>query len=188
MQAQSKIKNLVILALLTAILVLAQLTLAVLPNVELVSLLCLVYTLFYRKQALAIIYLFVMVEGLVFGVGIWWINYLYIWAILWGATMLLSKMRSMIGWAILSGTFGLFFGLLTAIPYLFTGGASLAFSYWVSGIPYDILHCLGNIGAILLLFRPLCRVFERLTGHRLHPEQSDNQRETAARCSNGGKT
>lgn len=186
MQAPSKLRTLVILALLTAILVLAQVTLAVLPNVELVSILCLVYTLFYRKQALAIIYLFVLVEELLFGIGIWWINYLYIWTILWAVAMLLSKMHSTLGWAIVLGAFGLLFGLLTAIPYLFIGGVSMAFSYWLTGIPFDILHCLGNVVAVLLLFRPLCRVFERLTGHRFYSEPP-HQTEQAAGCGNGGK-
>ena len=91
MRAQTKTKTLVEMALLTAVLVLAQVSLAALPNIELVSFLCIVYTRFYRSKALAIIYLFVLVEGLLFGFGIWWLTYLYIWTILWGVTMLFHK-------------------------------------------------------------------------------------------------
>jgi len=63
---------------------------------------------------------------------------------------------------ILSGVFGLCFGLLCAPVYIFTGGIGLAVSWWVSGIPYDLLHCVGNFGMALILFVPLRKLLESL--------------------------
>ena len=57
-------------------------------------------------------------------------------------------------WAIVDGGFGLCFGALFAIPYIFFSPA-YAFSYWISGIPFDIVHCAGNFMIALLLFKPL---------------------------------
>ena len=65
-----------------------------LPNVELVSTLTMVYTLVYRRQALIPIYVFVLMEGVLWGFGTWWIPYLYLWTVLWGVTMLLPRRRT----------------------------------------------------------------------------------------------
>ena len=45
-------------------------------------------------------------------------------------------MENRLGWALLSGTFGLLFGALCAPVDLVVGGPALAFSRWVSGIPF----------------------------------------------------
>lgn len=165
MKTLTQVQGLVIMAFCSAILVIAQVGLAVIPNVELVSLLCIIYTLYFRKKAIVIIYVFVAVEGIIFGFGLWWFSYLYVWTILWAITMIVSKWtKSFVAWAIISGFFGLFFGMLTAIPYLFMGGIAMAFTYWVNGIAFDIAHCVGNVVTAVLLFKPLCFVFTRLLG------------------------
>lgn len=154
------IKELVRLSLLSSLMMVAQVGMAFLPNIELVSLLCIGYTLSLGKKALYVIYIFVLMQGLLYGFGLWWLCYLYVWTILWGATMLLSSMEAPLGWAVVSGLFGLFFGMLTALPYLLTGGYSMAFAYWVNGIPFDIAHCIGNFAAALILLKPLRRILE----------------------------
>ena len=97
------------MGLFSAILLGVQLAFAFLPNIELVSLLIILYTRHLKYRALPVIYVFVLLEGLIFGFGIWWIIYLYIWAILFALTMLAQKNQSLIGWAMISGGFGLFF-------------------------------------------------------------------------------
>ncbi|MDQ9757401.1 hypothetical protein RFZ45_00270, partial [Acinetobacter baumannii] len=65
------------------VLFVAQIALAVLPNIEIVSLLVIVYTLVFERKTIPIIYAFALLEGLVYGFGIWWIMYLYVWTILY---------------------------------------------------------------------------------------------------------
>lgn len=151
-----------VLGMMGALLVIVQVAISFVPNVELVSLLVIVYTLLLGAYAFAPIYAFVMVEGLLYGFGLWWMNYAYVWAILTGIVLLLRNQKSVYFWAIISGVFGLFFGALCAIPYLFMGGLSSAFAYWITGIPFDIAHCIGNAAAILLLFKPCYSIFERM--------------------------
>ena len=157
-----KIYRLVIMAALSAILLIVQLGMAFLPNIEVVSTLIILYTLSYKKLVFPILYTFVLLEGVVFGFGIWWVSYLYIWSILALIVLALRKMDSALLWAVVSGAFGLSFGVLCAIPYLISGGLYAAFSYWSAGIPYDILHCAGNFVLTLALYRPLSHLLKRL--------------------------
>ena len=106
-KAPCAIRDLVLMGLFSAILFGVQLAFAFLPNVELVSLLIILYTRHLKYRALPVIYVFVVLEGLVFGFGIWWFIYLYIWAVLFAMTMMMQKNQSLLGWAILSGGFGL---------------------------------------------------------------------------------
>ncbi len=151
------------MAFLTAIMFVGQVGMAFLPNIEIVSLLVILYTQLYRKKVFLIIYLFAFLEGVIYGFGIWWINYLYIWSILAVVVLLVPKKQPVPVWAVISGIYGLSYGFLCAIPYYITGGAGAGFSYWVTGIPFDILHCVGNVGVTLVLYKPVSAILRRLT-------------------------
>lgn len=145
--------------LLAALLLVLQLAMAPLPNIELVSPLVLLYTLVFGRQVFFILIPFVILEGFLYGVGIWWFGYLYVWP-LWALAVLLfvRKDQSPVVWSVACGAFGLSFGALFAIPYCVTGGLWAGVSYWLAGIPFDLLHCIGNFVLTLLLGRPLYRV------------------------------
>ena len=141
----------------------AKLVMSPLPNIEPVSLLVMLFSVTFGKKALFPTYVYVLLELSVFGLGLWTAAYLYIWALLALAACLLRRMESPLGWAILSGTFGLLFGGLCAPVCLLTGGPAFAWSWWLSGIPFDLFHCAGNFALALVLFRPASRLLERLT-------------------------
>ncbi len=152
---------LVVMALLTAILLLGQVGMAALPNVEIVTPLILIYTLIFRKKVFYIIYTFVFLEGLIYGFGIWWFNYLYVWSVLAIVVLLLRKNESPVIWSIIAAAYGLMFGMLCAIPYAITGGIGAGVAYWVAGIPFDIAHCVGNFFTTLILFKPVYSVLQK---------------------------
>lgn len=156
-------KDIVTMGIISAILITQQVALSFLPNIELVTLIIILSTIIYGWKTLYIIYVFVMVEGLIYGFGIWWINYLYVWTILMLITMLYRNKRSPFFWAILAGTYGLCFGALCSIPYFFIGGASMAISGIISGIPFDAIHCISNYLVVLVLFKPLLYLLERIS-------------------------
>lgn len=99
-----KTREIVIYGILSAVLLAAQVSLGFLPNIEIVTLLILVYTLVFRKKVFFIIYIFVFLEGLIYGFGLWWINYLYVWSIQALITLLFRKNDSVWFWSILSGS------------------------------------------------------------------------------------
>jgi len=154
--------EIVVMGVLTAVVFAAQVAMGFLPNIELVTLLFILYTLVLGRKVFLIIYVFVFLEGIFYGFGLWWVNYLYVWTVQSIVTLMLRKQTSVFFWSILSGFYGISFGALCAIPYFFMGGPSSAFAYWVSGIAYDIPHCIGNVIVCLLLFKPLYKVLDQV--------------------------
>ena len=132
------------------------------PNIEPVSLLVMLYAVVFGRKCLYPIYLYVALEILFYGFQLWNINYLYVWAILALLSWLMRRSDSALAWAMLSGVFGLCFGLLCAPVYWATGGWAFALSWWISGIPYDLLHCIGNFFVTLVLFKSCRRVLDQL--------------------------
>lgn len=90
----------------------------------------------------------------------WWFCYWYLWPILGIAAVLMRKNDSSLVWATVAAVHGLIFGALCSIPYLFIGGWTMALSYWVSGIPFDLIHCGGNFVMTLVLYKPLKKGME----------------------------
>ena len=124
---RSKTYHLALMGVLTALLFMGQVIMAVLPNIEIISLLIILYTIFFGRKVFWMIYCFVFLEGFLYGFGMWFFNYLYVWTALALVCLPLRKNRSALFWSIISGFFGLFFGTLCTLPYLLTGGPAAAF-------------------------------------------------------------
>lgn len=157
-----KAKDIVLIGMMATILLVLQVALRFFPNIELITLLIMIYTLVYRWKALIIIYIFVLLEGFIYGFGLWWFNYLYVWSILFFIVTLLRNYQSTYLWAAVSGGFGLLFGALCSIPYFITGGLPSGFAYWISGIPFDLIHGLANFTLAIVLFRPIYLLTKKL--------------------------
>lgn len=161
------IKEMVVFSLLGAVLFLSKQLLEFLPNIHMLGMLTMVYTLVYRKKALIPIYVFVLLEGVIAGFAMWWVPYLYIWTVLWGVTMLLP--RNMPGkvqvpvYAVVCALHGLCYGTLYA-PFqaLWMGfGFKATIAWIVAGLPWDAVHALGNL-AFGLMIVPFVRLIRKL--------------------------
>ena len=150
----------VLFAILGAMTFAAKYVMSFLPNIEPVSLMVMLFAVVFGWKWVYPVYLYVVMEILFYGISLWNINYLYIWAVLALMAMFLRDMKNPLGWAMLSGVFGLLFGALCGIVDIFIGGLSYAVTKWVSGIPFDIAHCAGNFVIALLLFKPLRKLLE----------------------------
>jgi len=140
----------------------AKMVMALLPNIEPVSLLVMIYAVVFGRKCLYPIYTYVALELLCWGFGTWNVMYLYIWAVLALGAWLLRRVEQPLAWAVLSGAFGLLFGLLCAPVDMCIGGIGYALTKWASGILFDLYHCAGNFVMALLLFVPLRRLTEKL--------------------------
>lgn len=137
------------------------------PNVHLLGMFTMVYTLVYREKGLIPIYVYILLNGVYAGFAPWWIPYLYLWTVLWGVTMLLPKdlpaRWAMIVYPLVCMSHGLLFGTLyapaQAILYGFTFKQTIA--WIIAGLPWDFLHGMGNLAAGLLIL-PLVRLLRRL--------------------------
>jgi len=151
----------VLFAVLGAMTFAAKYVMSFLPNIEPVSLMVMLFAVVFGWKWVYPVYLYVVMEILFYGISLWNINYLYIWAVLAVSAYFLRNMRHPLGWALLSGTFGLLFGALCGIVDIFIGGVGYAVAKWVSGIPFDLMHGAGNFVIALLLFVPLRKLLEK---------------------------
>lgn len=169
MMKNEKYKKLVdniVFAMLGIIMLISKLLLEGIPNVHLLGTLITAYTIVYRKAALKPIYIFVLLFGLFYGFGIWWVPYLYIWTILWGMVMLLpKKMKPQIAipvYMVISGLHGLLYGTLYApVQALFYGYDFKTMLAWIAaGFYFDITHAVGNV-VLGILILPIASTLKK---------------------------
>ena len=156
------LREVALFGILAALTFAAKVVMSFLPNIEPVSLMVMLYAVVFGRKGLYPVYLYVLLEILFYGIQLWNINYLYVWAILFLAARIMKNSESSLAWALLAGSFGLLFGVLCAPVYVFSGGVSFAVAWWIEGIPFDLLHCAGNFVMALVLFLPLKKLLTRL--------------------------
>ena len=159
--------ELVLFAMLGMIMFVSKLVMEFLPNIHLLGMLTMVYTLTFRAKALVPIYVYVFVNGLYAGFATWWVPYLYIWMVLWGLTMLLP--RRMPQWLccmvypLVCGLHGLAYGTLYAPAQALMFGLNwkMTVAWIVAGLPFDAIHAVGNLLAGLLIV-PMVELLKKL--------------------------
>ena len=169
-QNDSKAKYVARIGLMTAALEAAKLALSPIPNIELVSFFIILFTLYFGRKVLFAIPIFIIIEVMIYGFNpLWVIAYCYVWPLLYFMSKALKKGESSFAPALLSGLFGLLFGFLCSFPYLFittsmnpTASLSSAIAWWVAGIPFDIIHGVSNFIIMLVLYKPVSRVLDRM--------------------------
>ena len=145
----------------------SKILMELLPNIHLLGMFIVTFTVVFRWKALIPIYIYVFLDGLRAGFSPWWIPYLYIWTILWGVAMLLPrkmpKKVAAVVYPVVCGLHGFLFGLLYLPAYVIINkleGAEILIWY-LSGIPFDLLHTVGNIAAGIIVL-PLSELLRKL--------------------------
>ena len=156
------VREITLFGVLGALTFAAKYVMAFLPNIEPVSLMVMLFAVTFGAKALYPIFLYVAMEILFYGLGTWNVMYLYIWPCLGILACGLREMKSPLGWAVLSGAFGLMFGAMCMPVDMVIGGPGYALSKWISGIPFDIAHCIGNFVMALILFSPMRALMEKI--------------------------
>lgn len=155
-------KDIVTAGAMVAVIEVSKACLSFLPNIELTSFWLIIFTLVFGWKIVLIVPAFILVEGLIYGMGLWWIMYLYVWPLLVLIAFLFRKVNSALLWACISGFFGLAFGFLCSFVYLVTGNIHTQLAWWVAGIPWDIVHCVGNFVLMLVLYKPVMYGMKKL--------------------------
>ncbi len=167
MKSHRNIRSMIVFAMLAALMFAAKVAFEVLPNIHPIAMFIMTFTVVYRVRALIPIYIFVLLFGAYYGFSIWWLPYLYIWLFPWGATMLIpqkiSKKIAMVVYPIVCGLCGLLYGVCyaPAQALLFGYDFPMMCKWIVAGLPFDILHGLGNIGMGVLVL-PLSELLRKL--------------------------
>lgn len=161
------VQEICLFAILGALMFVSKIVMEALPNIHLLGMLTVTYTIVFRKKALIPIYVYVLLNGLFAGFNMWWVPYLYIWTVLWGVTMLLPKNMpqgvAVVVYPLICALHGLLFGVLyapvQALMYGFTFEQTL--TWIVAGLGFDVVHMVGNFAVGLLIY-PVSRVLQRL--------------------------
>ena len=159
--------EMVLYAMFGTIMFCSKILMDALPNIHLVGMFIVVFTLVFRKKALIPIYIYVLLAGVYGGFSMWWIPYIYIWTVLWGAVMLLPKNMpkavAAVVYPLVCGLHGLLYGLLYAPVQALMFGLNFkaAVAWVIAGLPFDALHGLGNLLAGVLIL-PLTELLRKV--------------------------
>ena len=160
-------REMAIFSMLAALMFCSKVIMDALPNIHLLGMFIMVFTIVFRTKALIPIYLFIFMTGLYGGFGLWWIPYLYIWAILWGVSMLLPrrmpKKIAAFVYPVVCAIHGFSYGALYAPAQALIFGLNFdgMIAWIIAGLPFDLLHGLGNLVAGLLIL-PLSKLLGKL--------------------------
>lgn len=160
------IRETAIFGMLGTLMYCSKLIMEALPNIHLVGVLTIAYTVVYRRKALYPIYIFVLLQGIFGGFNLWWVPYLYIWTILWGLTMLLPKKMptkiAPIVYTVVCSLHGFLFGVLYApAQALFFGLDFKGMLAWIAaGAVFDTVHGVSNFLCSFLIV-PIITLLKR---------------------------
>lgn len=157
------IREMTLFGMLGAVMYCSKIFMEVLPNVHLLGVFTIAFTIVYRKKALYPIYVYVMLNGLFAGFNMWWIPYLYLWTLLWGAVMLLPKHAPKVAYILLCGAHGFLFGTLYAPAQALMFGLDFRgmIAWIIAGLPYDCVHGIANL-CVGILIAPMVSLLRRL--------------------------
>ena len=157
-----KVQDLVLISILSASVTAGKLALSFVPNVEVVSLLFMIYTVALGvKRTWLIAIIFATTEIFIYGFSTWVLGYYVIWPVLILITgALKNRVKTEYGFGIISGVFGLSFGFFFALFESLFYGIAYGMAYWVRGIPLDAIHGASNYILAVMLFKPLLKAFQ----------------------------
>ena len=163
------IKEIAVFGMLGAIMYLCKMLMEIFPNIHLLGVFTIAYTIVYRKKALYPIYTYVILNGIFCGFAAWWIPYLYVWTILWGIVMLLpekipGKIQPIVYMAVCAAH-GFLFGILYAPTQALLFGLRFrgTVAWILAGLPFDCIHGISNFfcGILILPIASTLRLAER---------------------------
>ena len=162
-------RELTVFAMLGAVMYASKVILEFAPNIHLLGVFTIAFTIVYRKKALYPIYIYVLLNGMFSGFSAWWVPYLYLWTVLWGFVMLLPKkmprLIQPIVYMAVCVVHGFLFGTLYAPVQAVLFGLSLEgmVAWIVAGLPWDFLHGVSNFfcGVLIMPIVSVLRLAER---------------------------
>lgn len=161
------VREMAVFSMLGALMFASKMLMEVAPNIHLLGVFTIAFTVVYRAKALYPIYIYVLINGLFAGFATWWIPYLYVWAVLWGITMLLPKKMpkpvAVVVYSVVNALHGYGFGILYAPAQALLFGLNFKgmLAWIVAGFPFDVIHGTSNLICGLLIV-PVVLVLRQL--------------------------
>ena len=162
----NSLRDTILIALSISILVVQELVLSFLPNIQLSTLLLLVYTRVYGyKKTAAIVFVYVLIDNLIFGsiamvhiVVPMFLGWLLIISIF---SLVLKSTKSHLIYIIFAYLFGHIYGLMF-VPFQVWITHVDPWVYLIADLPWEVIMGMSNALAMLWLFEPLSLALEHL--------------------------
>lgn len=161
------VRETVVFAMLGAVMYASKIIMELAPNIHLLGVFTIAFTVVYRKKALYPIYTYVLLNGVLSGFATWWIPYLYLWTILWGVVMLLPrripKKAQALVYMVVCSLHGFLYGVLYAPAQALLFGLSFEgmIAWIIAGFPFDCIHGVSNFFCGMLIM-PIVTILQRL--------------------------
>jgi len=161
------IREMAVFSMLGALMYVSKVIMEWAPNIHLLGVFTIAFTVVYRAKALYPIYIYVLLNGMFSGFNAWWIPYLYLWTILWGITMLLPKKMpkpvAVVVYSVVNALHGYGFGILYAPAQALVFGLNLKgmIAWIIAGFPFDLIHGTSNLVCGLLIV-PIVLILQKL--------------------------
>ena len=164
--------ELILFSMLGALTFVSDIAMEALPNIHLVSMLTVLFTVLFGRRALIPLYIYVFITGLFYGFALWWLAYLYIWLFPFALAILIPKVSpkwlKIALYPTITMLHGLLFGILYAPAQALMFGLDFKQTVaWVAaGATFDIIHAVGNFCAGLLVYPLSLALRKMLKGTR----------------------
>lgn len=167
-------REIAVFGMLGAVMYASKFIMEVAPNIHLLGVFTVAFTVVYRKKALYPIYTYVFLNGMFCGFATWWIPYLYLWTILWGVVMLLPKQMPRkiqpLIYMTVCAAHGFAFGTLYAPAQALLYGLSFRkmIAWIMAGLYWDCIHGVSNFfcGMLIMPIVFILRRAEQNAGER----------------------
>lgn len=162
-------RELTIFAMLGGTMYASKMIMEFAPNIHLLGVFTIAFTVVYRKKALYPIYIYVLLLGLFSGFATWWIPHLYLWTVLWAVVMLLPKKMPKkiqpVVYMIVCAMHGFLYGTLYAPAQALLYGLNFKgmIAWIIAGLPWDGIHGVSNFfcGILVVPIISTLRLAER---------------------------
>jgi hypothetical protein len=168
------IKEMAVFAMLGSVMYASKIIMEAAPNIHLLGVFTVSFTVVYGKKALYPIYTYIILNGIFCGFATWWIPHLYLWIILWGVVIFLpknmpSKLKPFVYMAVCSAH-GFLYGTLYAPAQALLFGLDFqkTLAWIAAGLPYDCIHGVSNFfcGLLIMPIISALKLAERVSGNQ----------------------
>jgi energy-coupling factor transport system substrate-specific component len=155
-------RDIVLIGILSAILLIGKVAFDYIPNVEVVSMLLILFAITYGLKSIYISTIFCLCNGLMYGFGSWLLVYFIVYNGLVLVAYALRKplRKSIFARVLFTSLFGLTFGVWFALEWGLMYGLGAGIAYYLNGVTFDLLHMAGNLIVMLLVSEPIFVVLD----------------------------
>jgi energy-coupling factor transport system substrate-specific component len=162
---RKELQRLTLLALLTALCVVLRLVKIPIPNVQPVTDIIMITTLFLGLAAGCLLAgLTMFISNIYLGFGIWTLPQILAYIVCALTVVLIARLFNLKKkwWLqLIVATFlGYEYGFFVSLGMTIFGGWAAFWAYWLSGLLFDSYHAAGNLVFYIVLYQPLSRALQ----------------------------